>query len=647
MPKRRASRTKAKATPVDSTRVSVAEARAYAQDYFTNQLARLGYGSNSLPEATQYDLVRLSNNYWLLVTLYRNSWLPRRVVDLPAIDMTRAWPKLVCDVSPEDIQKFDRTVQRTFTPQKIRQAIKWARLYGGAGALIAIKGHEKILEEPLDLEDVMPGSYLGLIPFDRWVGIYPTTGEISEDYDHPIDWGLPQYYECRAPDRGTDFRVHSSRVLRFTGPEVPTPEFQAQMYWGISVIEIIYEELRKRDSASWAILNLLFRANLVAQTNPQLAEILSGLGSGQDAAARFSRTMQAQNELLSNQSMLILGKDGKLDSVQYSFAGMDGVYSQFQMDVAGAAEIPVTRLFGRTITGLGQTNDADERLYEESIASKQNEEVRPQLDKLYPVIAMSEWGDVPDDLDMVFPSIRVLSEVERGDLVDKISAPIIAAYNSGLVSQKTAMKELRQLGDTTNVFSNITDEDIDNANEEPELPGELDAEESAVSKPNPMRQEKKLAGGAVDSAALDARKLAKKLKWRGLDISIENAAGSIRAGEDDWGQPWKVTLTHDYGYIRGTVGADKDPIDVFYLDGPNVETLPVYVVHTLRAPLFVKDDEDKVFIGFENSDAARRAFVNNYDKPEHFGSIESFTPEEFIEKISKKRVRRITHEKKT
>src|SRR5208337_3580708 len=199
-----------------SVRTSSKTETGQAYDAFTNAAARMGWGTSSLVEATDYEMVRLSNNYWLLLTLYRNHWICRRIIDLPAVDMTRAWPKLVCDVPPDEIQTFDRTVQRTLTPHRIRQSIKWARLYGGGGALMAIKGHEKYLEEPLDLDDVNPGSYLGLIPFDRWVGITPTTGEISQDLEHPEDWGLPQYYEVRAPDKGSSFRVHSSRILRFT-----------------------------------------------------------------------------------------------------------------------------------------------------------------------------------------------------------------------------------------------------------------------------------------------------------------------------------------------------------------------------------------------------------------------------------------------
>lgn len=473
-------------------------------DYFANMAARMGYGTPSLAEGTDYQMVRLSNNYWLMLTLYRNHWLARRIVDIPAQDMTRKWANLTCQIDPQAIQQFDRVLAKTYTPQRICQTIKWARLYGGAGALIAIKGHENKLEEPLDYDDVNPGTYLGLIPFDRWVGIWPDS-EISDDLDHPIDWGLPKYYNVTSSDASSQtFRVHASRILRFTGPDIPTPEFQAQVYWGISVLELVWEELKKRDNASWSILQLLFRANLIAQTNPELAQLLSGVGMSQQALQQFSSRMQAQNELLSNQSMLVLPEKGQMQAIQYSFAGIGEVYAQFQMDVAGAARSTVTRLFGRTISGLGQSNDQDERMYEEWVHEDQEDQLRPALNKLYPVVCMSVLGEIPDDLDFEFPSVRVLTEEEKSEMTEKASAPIIAAYNSGLISPKIALMEFRSLSDTTGIFTNITDEDIEKADDEPLKMGEgMGGIEGAEkeNKPNPQREMKEESGGAEDSAS--------------------------------------------------------------------------------------------------------------------------------------------------
>jgi phage-related protein (TIGR01555 family) len=487
-------------------------ALSQAFDYFQNVPARMGYQTPSLAEGTSYVMDRLSYNYWLLLTLYRNHWLARRVIDTPARDMTKHWARIESQINPEKIQQVDRVVKRTNVPLNVRRALEWAALYGGAACLMVIKGHERFLDEPLDLDDVGPDSFKGLIPFDRWIGISPI-GEVSSNLDSAAGYGMPEYYSVTAEETAQSFRIHASRLLRFYGPQVPTPELQAQQYWGISKLEILFEELKKRDNASWAMLQLLFRAQILARRDPDLAGILSGVGKSQQALKEWAIRMQSQNELLSNQSMLVLGKDGEFWSTNYSFAGMAQLYAQFQMDMAGAADMPVTKLFGRTITGLGQSNDMDERNYEEKIAMDQAASLEPPFaSQLYPVLFRSTVDEVPDDFDLKFPSVRVLTEEEKGDLATKQSAPVIAAYNSGAFGHKTFLKELRQIGDTTGVFTNITDEMIAKASDEvtmfgEEGPGGLGGEggggqggsPGSHARPNPTRELKQEAGGAEDA----------------------------------------------------------------------------------------------------------------------------------------------------
>jgi hypothetical protein len=453
----------------------VAIDRAVGNDAFSNAAARMGYGTPSVAEDVDYTLVRWSMNYWLMITLFRNHWIARKGVEIPAADATKAWPRLKCSLTPEEIARFDRAINRTLTPRKIKRAITWARLFGGAGALIVIKGQENILDEPLDLDTVNPGTYQGLIVFDRWSGISPKQ-EINRDISNPVTFGLPEAYTVYGPNTSEAlFDVHSSRILRFIGPEVPSPEKEASDFWGISVLELAFEELRKRDNASWNILQLMFRAQIMTQVNPELASIVSGLGASQQAAQKFYQIMESQNQLLSNNNMLILPKDGKLESHQYTFGGISEVLDRFEVATSGAFDIPYSKMFGRNVSALGTVNEADERNYEERISQYQHDDMKPQLDVLYPVVCMSEFGEVPDDLDYVFPSIRVLSEKEKSELAGTTVEAIIKPFSSGIVSQRVAAMELKALSDKTEIFTNISDEDIEKADADIEVPLEIES----------------------------------------------------------------------------------------------------------------------------------------------------------------------------
>ena len=101
------------------------------------------------------------------------------------------------------------------------------------------------------------------------------------------------------------------------------------------------------------------------------------------------------------------------------------------------------------------------------------------------------------------------------------------------------------------------------------------------------------------------------INLHGLDISIENPKGSTRSGTDKDGTPWENTMTSHYGYIKGSIGADKEHVDVFVGDNP--ESTKAFVVNQIH-PHNGKFDEHKVMLGFDTEEAARAGYLENYAK---------------------------------
>lgn len=99
----------------------------------------------------------------------------------------------------------------------------------------------------------------------------------------------------------------------------------------------------------------------------------------------------------------------------------------------------------------------------------------------------------------------------------------------------------------------------------------------------------------------------------GLDLSIENPAGSVRKDKNNDPPKWQTEMVHHYGYIRGSVGADKDHVDVFVKPGTAAGyTGPVFVVDQRHRD--GRFDEHKVMLGFDNEEEARAAYLSNYDE---------------------------------
>jgi GNAT superfamily N-acetyltransferase len=101
------------------------------------------------------------------------------------------------------------------------------------------------------------------------------------------------------------------------------------------------------------------------------------------------------------------------------------------------------------------------------------------------------------------------------------------------------------------------------------------------------------------------------LRFDGFDISLENPKGSVRSGTDKTGKEWSREMPADYGYFKGTIGRDKDHIDVFI--GENPELDKIYVIDQID-PSTGKFDEHKVMMGFDNISSARNTYNAAYEK---------------------------------
>jgi N12 class adenine-specific DNA methylase len=142
-----------------------------------------------------------------------------------------------------------------------------------------------------------------------------------------------------------------------------------------------------------------------------------------------------------------------------------------------------------------------------------------------------------------------------------------------------------------------------------EAPATVDAaaHEAATSplndRPEPSQAQKEAGNYKVGRVSLG-----------GLDISVENPAGSSRKGVDPNGKAWSVEMKSHYGYIRGTVGKDKDHIDAFVKPGTEAldDVSPVFVVDQKKANGHF--DEHKVMLGFDSQKAAEKAYLTNYSK---------------------------------
>ncbi|MET3409477.1 DUF1073 domain-containing protein [Methylobacterium sp. 1030] len=445
----------------------------YTADTYQNVVARLGIGTGNLQSASTYGYNPISRNRMLLDFMYRGSWIVGKVVDVVAEDMTRAGVKITSTLDPADIAAIHDGARNWGVWDGIADGIKWSRLYGGAILVILIDGQDPAT--PLNTSTVGRGQFRGLLPLDRWM-IQPSFTETVRDLGP--DLGKPVFYDVTASAPAFQGeRVHYSRVIRLEGIKLPYWQSQTEQFWGMSVIERLYDRLVAFDSTTAGAAQLVFKAYLRTYKVEGLRQILGGPEAAQKG---LMAQLDAIRAYQSTEGLTLMDAKDEMTALTYSFGGLSDVLARFEEQIAGAADIPLVRMFGQSPAGFS-TGEADLRTHYDGINAQQNARLRPGVKRVYELLCRSELGiEPPDGYAIAFEPLWQLSATERATIAKTNTDTILAAEVQGTISHAVALKELKGQSEETGIFTNITDADIAEAEAEPPAP-----DETAVNPPGP------------------------------------------------------------------------------------------------------------------------------------------------------------------
>lgn len=433
-------------------------------DSFQNFAARLGLSAKNQNAASTYGFEFLSRDRIKLEAMYRGSWIVGQVVDCVADDMTREGIKIKGDMPPEDIAMLHENFAKLKIWDAINDTIKWSRLYGGAIAVMLIDGQDA--SKPLQIDSIAKGQFKGLLTLDRWM-VQPTLNELVTDYCP--DLGMPKFYDVMVGAPALQGkRVHYSRIIRIDGVELPHWQRIAENLWGQSVIERLLDRLIAFDSTTTGAAQLVYKAHLRTYKVKNLRAMISNGGPVMEA---FYKQMDMIRQFQSNEGMTLMDADDTFEAHQYSFSGLSDMLLQFGQQLSGATQIPLVRLFGQSPAGLNSTGESDLKNYYDTIKQQQERRLRSPIERLLMVLCWSVLGkDQPQGFGMDFTSLWQMSDTEKADVASKHTDTVLAAEEAGLIDRHIALKELRQSSEVTGVWTNITDEDINAAKDDPPPP---------------------------------------------------------------------------------------------------------------------------------------------------------------------------------
>lgn len=333
------------------------------------------------------------NDWQQLDAAYQSNWLARQIVDIPAEDMTREWRSHKCDAA-DDIRIEEDRLQ---IPIAVNTGLAWARLYGGGG-LLMITGQD--LSKPLNVSKVRKGDLERVIVLDRWdmsAMTINTWNIIAANYLQP------EFYTIR----GGSQQIHWSHFARFTGARLPLRQMAYTQGWGDSELSKCLDDIMDMVASKDGIAELMQEANVDVIKRDGLSDELA---SDQDDAIINRYTLFSQ--MKSVVQMALLDGDEEYDRKTLNLSGVAPILETFMTWISGAADIPVTRLFGTSAKGLNATGEGDLTNYYNSIRAKQLTQLDPGMRQLDEVLVRSALGYMPDDYNYVWNPLAQLNERE-------------------------------------------------------------------------------------------------------------------------------------------------------------------------------------------------------------------------------------------
>jgi len=360
-------------------------------DNLVNLVSGMGVGKAKRDHNTfQYSTF---NDWQTLDNAFQSNWLARAIVEYPAEDMCREWRTIKCD----DADVIRAEEDRLLLPVMTQDAITWARLYGGAGILM-LTGQD--LSKPLDVNRIRKGDLKRLIVLDRWdmqVGTLNTWNVLASNYL------LPEFYTLV----GGAQQIHWSHFARFEGAKLPRRQKQMTQGWGDSYLRKCIEDVMDCVAAKNGIAELMQEANIDVIKREGLSDELA---SGEEAQVRKRYELFSMMKSVIN--MALLDGDETLDRQTLSLGGVAPIIEQLMTWISGAADIPVTRLFGTSAKGMNATGEGDMRNYHDSLRSKQLTQVDPGMRTLDEVLVRSALGYWPDDYNYIWNPLQQMNELQ-------------------------------------------------------------------------------------------------------------------------------------------------------------------------------------------------------------------------------------------
>lgn len=358
-----------------------------------------------------------------LEEFYAADALARKVVDLPVFEALNKGFK-VCGFEQAENELITEAGEKLKVLDKVAQAWSWARLYGGAGLLLATDGLAKP-EAPMDDKEKLKAMNV-LTRFELWINFDRLQKDILK-----ANYGSPEYFQFQPAlasstvglkTSANTINIHHSRIVTFEGLKLPKRMKIRNSYWDDSVLTALRDSIKNYQTSHGSAASVIDDFSIGVFKIKNLASQIAS--DGDDAVVA---RMQILNLTRSIARAIVVDSEGEDFTYQSrSIAGLPELISKAESHLVAETNIPNTVLFGNSPVGLGGSGNHELNNWYDYLKSEQENYLKPKLIQIYKHLAI-DLGLDPNKVSIEFNPLWQMDEKEEAE-VEKIIAEKDAIY---------------------------------------------------------------------------------------------------------------------------------------------------------------------------------------------------------------------------
>jgi phage-related protein (TIGR01555 family) len=399
-------------------------------DAWANPLTGINWGSRAGSSKwcvdQTYDLSQPK-----LDSIYSKDGICKRIIDIYPEESLRAF----IDADQRILEELERLKLKP----KTFEASRDARLFGGS-VVVAFIDDGRSLEDELDYENI--DKLVHLKVFDRFRVTWFPTDLVTDPLDE--EYGMPEFYTIQnnsfVSSDSIQFRVHKSRIFRFSGDATTEFSKKNNQGWDNSCLVSLYKSIQSFGE-SMGVSAEIVQGYL--ETTAKIPEFSTSFRDGTLAEAMRKR-INDFNSSKGAYKTIFLDADEEYQKHVTNSHGLSEILDRFGEIISASCGIPVSVLFGRSAGGLNATGKQELDLMNNKIEEYRNNHIKPFFMWIFKILEAQKSFVVEAgeglDFHWEFHPLITLDEKKEAE-TRKLNAEVDRLYiESGAVDAQTLFK---------------------------------------------------------------------------------------------------------------------------------------------------------------------------------------------------------------